>query len=182
MGFFRAIFWEVIQNLPLIICFVLSVWLWTRAHIVKATVCLLTGSIITALLIRYTEPIIHGYYETAEVTIVNIVSMSLLLFLFTLYLSSKARWSNWKTDAILGGAAGMLFGAAQGIASDGDPLIGIVLHSLALALVAPVVLISIRSLKDKDLSETLGGTIMITAMMTVIISLLDYSYFLLGLD
>ena len=182
MGFFRALLWEVVQNLPLILSFVVTVWLWVRQHRIKAIVCLLAGSIISALLIRFTEPIIHGYYETIEVTMVNMVSLSLLMFLFMLYLGSEARWSNWKTDLILGGLAGISLGVAQGMASPEDPLIGIALHSLALACSAPVVLISIRSLKHKTLPEMLIGALMITVMMTIIISLLDYSYFLLGLE
>ena len=182
MGFLRAVVWEIVQNLPLIISFVASVWLWSRRHRVQALACLLTGSIITALLIRFTEPIIHGYHETIAVTIVNIVSLSLFMFLFTIYLGSEATWSNWKTDLILGGLAGISLGIAQGIASPGDLLIGILLHSLALAVSAPIVLISIRSLKNKTLTQTLGGALGITALMTIVISLLDYSYFLLGLD
>jgi hypothetical protein len=182
LGYLRALFWETVQNLPLIICFVIGVWFWSQGNKIKAIVCLLAGSTITALFIRYTEPIIHGYHETTAVTILNMVNLSLLMLLFTVYLSSEAKWSNWKTDTTLGGLVGILFGAAQGIASPGDPLIGIILHSLALALSAPVILISIRGLKSKSLPETLRGALMITAMMTIIISLLDYSYFLLGLD
>lgn len=182
MGFLRAVFWEVVQNLPLIISFVTAVWLWTQRHRIRAVACLLIGSIMSSLIIRFTEPVIHGYYETVESTLVNMVGLSLLMFLFTVYLASESRWSNWKTDMILGGVAGILLGVAQGIASSGDLLIGIVVHSLALSLSAPVVLISIRSLKNKRLSATLTGALVITAMMTVVISVLDYSYFLLGLD
>lgn len=182
LGFLRALFWETLQNLPLIISFAIGVWLWSRGTRLAASACLLAGGAITALLIRYTEPIIHGYHETTAVTILNMVNLSLLMLLFTAYLGSQARWSNWKTDTLLGGLAGILFGAAQGLASPGDALIGIILHSLALALSAPMILISIRSLKGKSLPETLRGALMITVMMTIIISLLDYSYFLLGLD
>ena len=182
MGFFRAIFWEVVQNLPLIIFFVVTVWLWARGHRMKAIACLITASVVTSLLIRYTEPIIHGYHETIAVTIVNVVSLSLLMFLFTMYLGSDAGWSNRKTDLILGGLAGIIFGVAQGLASPDDPLIGIILHSLALGVSAPIVLVCIRSLKGRSLPETLSGGLMITAMMTIVISLLDYSYFLLGLE
>lgn len=182
MGFLGAIFWELLQNLPLIISFVATVWLWSRQYRRKAIACLLAGSIISALLIRFIEPIIHGYHETVEVTLVNILSLSLLMFLFAAYLGSEARWSNWKTDVIFGGLAGIFLGIAQGVASADGPMIGVVLHALSLAVAAPVVLIGIRSLKTTSLSAALRGALLVSVMMTIVISVLDYSYFLLGLD
>jgi hypothetical protein len=53
---------------------------------------------------------------------------------------------------------------------------------VALGLSAPVVLINTRTLKAKPLPAALNGALLITVMMTLIISMLDYSYFLLGLD
>jgi hypothetical protein len=85
-------------------------------------------------------------------------------------------------DVILGGSAAMLLAIGQGIASAGVPWLDIVLHTAALGLSAPVVLINTRTLKAKPLPAALNGALLITVMMTLIISMLDYSYFLLGLD
>lgn len=182
MGFFRAMGWEFVQNLPLIMAFVAGVWLWTRRHQRLALICLVAGSISTALLIRFTLPYIHGYHEKMAVTLFNMLSLCAILSLFTVYLGSEARWNNWKTDAILGGLAAMLLAIGQGMASAGDPWLGIALHAVALGLSAPVVLISTRTLKARPLPAALNGALLITVMMTLIISILDYSYFLLGLD
>jgi hypothetical protein len=182
MGFLRAIFWEQIQNLPLILFFILTVWLWARRHRRAALVCAIAGSILSALGIRFILPSIHGYSETIQVTLVNMVSLSVLMLVFAAYLGSDAGWSNRKTDVLLGGLAGVCLGVAQGLASAGDPWFGVALHSLALSLAAPVVLISTRTLKDRTLSASLAGGLLISAMMTIVISLLDYSYFLLGLE
>jgi hypothetical protein len=182
VGFAGAIIWELIQNLPLILCFVLTVWWWAHKDRRKASVCLFVGSIVNALIIRFTEPSIHGYYETLQTTLVNVLSLGLLMFLFAAYLGSEAEWSNRKIDVLLGSLAGIFLGTLQGLASSGDLLIGIVLHSLALALAAPVVLIGIRALKTQSLATALKGAFLVSVMMTIIISLLDYSYFLVGLD
>ena len=139
MGFAGAVIWELIQNLPLVLSFVLTVWWWAHEEKRKAIVCLVVGSIVNAVVIRFTEPSIHGYYETVQTTLVNVVSLGLLMFLFAAYLGSEAQWSNRKTDVLLGSLAGIFLGMAQGLTSSGDLMIGIVLHSLALALAAPVV-------------------------------------------
>jgi hypothetical protein len=147
-----------------------------------ALICLVAGSISTALIIRFTLPFIRGYTENMTVTVLNMLSLCVILPLFTVYLGSEARWNNWKMDAILGGLAAMLLAIGQGIASAGVPWLDIVLHTVALGLSAPVVLINARALKAKPLPEALNGALLIALMMTAIISMLDYSYFLLGLD
>lgn len=181
MGFVRAVGLEFLQNLPLIMSFVAGVWLWARRYQRTALICLVAGSISTALVIRFTLPYIRGYNETMAVTAVNMLSLCVILPLFTVYLGSEARWNNWKMDVILGGSAAMLLAIGQGIASAGVPWLDIVLHTVALGLSAPVVLINTRTLKAKPLPAALSGALLITVMMTVIISMLDYSYFLLGL-
>ena len=182
MEFFGAVFLELVQNLPLMISFVAAVWLWGREYGRQAILFLMAGSIISSLLIRFTEPSIHGYHEPIGVTVVNFVSLGLVMALFTIYLGSETKWCNWKTDLILGGLAGILVGTAQGAASPGAPIVGVAVHSLAFALSAPVALIGIRVLKTKTSLEALTGSLVITALVTIIISLVDYSYFLFGFD
>jgi hypothetical protein len=180
MGFLGAVFWEFIQNLPLIMSFAAAIWFWAQqSKRKKAVICILVGSVTGSLLIRFTEPSIHGYVEPLGVTIVNIVSMSVLMFAFTAYLGSETKWSNWKVDLILGGMAGVLLGAAQGLASPGAPIVGVAIHCLAFALPFPLALIGIRASKTKALPSALLSSVLITAAVTLAISLIDYSYFLL---
>jgi hypothetical protein len=139
---------------------------------------MLTGSVIGSLLIRITELNLSGYEEPVEATVVNIASMSLLMIPFTAYLASQTKWSNWKMDLVFGGGAGVLLGTAQGLASPGAPVIGVIIHCLALALSLPLVLIGIRALKNMTLPSALIRSVPITAAMTLVISLVDYGYFL----
>lgn len=178
MGFFGAVFWEFVQNLPPIVFFVAAVWLWAQQRRREAVTCVLIGSVTGSLLIRFTEPSIHGYVEPIGVTVVNVVITSLLMLVFLVYLGSEARWSNWKIDLVLGGLAGVLLGAAQGLASPGAPIVGVAVHCLAFTLSFPLALISMRALKAGTLLLALVGSILITAAVTLAISLIDYGYFL----
>lgn len=178
MELLNAIFWEFLQNFPMIILFVLAVWLWAQQRKNEAILCMLMGSTIGALVIRFTEPLISGYVEPIETTIANIVVIGLLQVPFTAYLSSESKWSNWKTDIVGGGLAGAFIAIVQGVASQGSPLIGILLHSVSLAIGSALVLVSVRFCKDKPLQVALGYATGIALAMTLAISLLDYTYLL----
>ncbi len=80
-------------------------------------------------------------------------------------------------DLVLGWLAGALLGIAQGLTTPEMPLIGVVVHSAALMLVTPLILIGTRYLRNQTFSEALGKTLLITSIMTVVIGLLDYGVF-----
>ena len=83
-------------------------------------------------------------------------------------------------DGALGALAGAGFALAQGLAAPGAPVIGIVLHSVALALAAAVVLILVRRMKAQTLREALGNAALVTVVMTAIITVIDYGYLVIG--
>ncbi len=182
MKFLNAIFWEFVQNLPVILFFVAAVWLWAQQQRGKALLCVLMGAVTGALVIRFTEPLATGYEEPWGVTIVNIISFGVLQVPFIVYLSVETHWSSWRTDALLGGLAGVGLAVVQGLASQGSPLIGIVLHSVALAVASMAILAGIRRLKDRTLASAIVGAGLIAVVMTLIISVIDYSYLLLGVQ
>lgn len=176
--FLNAIFWEYIQNLPVILLFVTAVWFWAEERRKEALICITVSALSGALIIRFTEPLISGYEEPLSTTLVNIVSFGLLQIIFAAYLASETKWSNWKIDMALGGLAGVSLAVAQGIASQGSPLIGIILHSIALGTIGALVVIAIRKLKQQSLTEALKNALLITTFMTLIISVIDYGYLL----
>lgn len=180
MKFLNAVFWEFVQNLPVIVLFVAAVWLWSRERKRQSVACTLTGAIVGSLIIRFTEPLKSGYHEPWSITVTNVVAMSLLQLLFTAYLGTETNWSNWKTDMLLGALAGIALAAAQGLASQGSPLIGIILHSVALAVAGALVLVGIRKTKGQALIPALGSAILLVIVMTLFISAIDYGYFLFG--
>jgi riboflavin transporter FmnP len=67
-------------------------------------------------------------------------------------------------------------GAAQILTAAGLPPLGIFLHSLAMALTSAIGLVGTRQLKSKTLPQALVGAVVVTAAMTLTMSILDYGY------
>jgi len=179
MAFINAIFWEFIQNAPVLVLFVAAVWLWAKGRRWYAIACSAISAVVGSLLIRFTEPLISGYHEPWAVTLVNIVAFGGLQLLFAAYLGAESRWSSWKTDALFGGLAGAGLALVQGVASDGSPWIGIVLHGLALGLIGVLLMGGLRRQKDKPLKTALINAVWLALFMTLVISAIDYSYLFL---
>ncbi len=176
MKFANALFWELVQNLPVLIFLVMALWLWVHRSRGIAVGCTIIGAVIVALTIRFTEPLKTGYHEPWSVTLVNAVVLSLLEPPFVVYLASRSRWSNWKSDLLLGSLAGVGIALAQGWASPASPLIGIILHSVALGAAGGVVLMIVRVTRDRSLLIALVQAVLIAVCMTLIIGVIDYTY------
>ena len=181
MKFLNVIFWEFVQNVPVIVLFMAAVWLWAKRSKTAALACIGLGAALGALVIRFTESLklMSDYMEPVSVTLVNIVMFGLLPIPFVIYLGSESRWSNWKTDLALGGLAGACIALAQGLAAPGSLLVGVILHTVSLTLAGCVVLVSIRTLKGKSLPVALAGSVLIVVAMTLVISIIDYGYVLI---
>ncbi|MCP4415489.1 MAG: hypothetical protein GY805_02635 [Chloroflexi bacterium] len=165
----RIIAWEFIQNLPLITGLILALQLWRQDKWGTAVVCVVISSVIGSFMIRLTEvKIVTDHREPLSVTIMNIIVMSLLMLIFIFYLT--ARWSNWQVDLFVGGLAGVVLGAAQNLAAKKP--IGI-RHMTAFVFAFPLALIGIRTLVG--ILPTAITILTITIVVTVIISLIDYS-------
>jgi hypothetical protein len=180
LRFLTVLFWEYVQNVPVVLGFALAVWYWARDERGRAGVAMGAGAVLGALIIRYTEALKIGrpYMEAWSVTLVNVVGFGMMLLLFTLYLGREAGWSNRRIDLALGALAGGGFALAQGLAAPNAPLIGVVLHSVSLAVAAATVLVMLRQVKEQTLRRAVGSALLATAVMTVIISVIDYSYLL----
>jgi hypothetical protein len=174
-----SVFWEFWQNLPVIVLFVVAVWLWAQGNRAKAIGCAVAGAVIGSLVIRFTEVMADGSREPVSVTLTNVVVLSVMQTLFMMYLGVEKEWSNWKTDVMLGGVAGVLMAITQALAASGAMLVGVILHSVALAMGGALVLIGVRKLKGQSLIRAALYSVLMTVTMTLVISLLDYSYRLL---
>ncbi len=163
------VFWEFVQNLPLVTGFVLALRLWQQGLEAAAIVCAVAGSLTGAWLISVTESkIVQGHREPWRVVIANTATMSILIVLLVLYLS--ARWSNWQTDLVGGLLAGAGLGVIQAWAA--GERIG-VRHCIALACATPPALILLRTLTTSQ--PPVVNVLGITLIATLIVVLIDYS-------
>jgi len=177
--FVETLVWEFVQNVPVICCFAIAVWLWSRDRRRAAIGILVAGSVAGALVIRSTEVLADGGKEAWSVTLVNGVALSVMQVAFTAYTGTERRWSSWRTDLLLGITAGVGLAVAQGLAAPGISTIAVILHSIALGISGALVLIGVRLLKGQALAKTVGYAIGIALAMTVVIGIIDYGYMLL---
>lgn len=178
MVLLNAFVWEFVQNLPVLWAFVAAAWWWSKEERGKAAAACLVGGTIGAVVVRYTEAwkIGRPFMEPWSVTLVNVIGFSLPTLLIAVYTGSEATWSSRTTDLLLGGLVGGGFALIQGLAAPGAPLVGILLHSVALATAGAVVLVMVRRTKAKSLTSALGNGVLANLMMTIIITVIDYGY------
>ncbi|MCI0399008.1 MAG: hypothetical protein L0322_29300, partial [Chloroflexi bacterium] len=128
----------------------------------------ITGSLLGALLIGATEDrIVAGHREPPAVVLTNAAVMSLLTLGLGLYL--LANWSNWRSDLLGGALIAVLLSAAQSAAARERIGLG---HTAAFALAFPLGLMITRLLVE--LLPGWAAVLSITAIVTVVISLVDY--------
>jgi hypothetical protein len=139
MDFLALLWWEFVQNLPLIFGFSAGFSLWQHS-VLAAVGCMVMSSVIAALLIAATEArIFHGHRESVRAVITNVVTFSVMMFVFAVYLS--ASWSGWWTDIAAGLVAGIVLAAVQDRAANERFAL---VRSLALGLSCSVSVIVIR--------------------------------------
>lgn len=170
MKFFRVIFWEFIQNLPLVTGFVLAFQFWEQRQWNGALAAVLGSSLLGPLTIRMTEPKKIGLDQRAPLRVLatNILVMALLMAGLIAYL--LAPWSNWMTDVLVGILAASLLGTAQSVAAK-EPIS--LRHCAAFAFAFPLALISFRTLLAFD-RPAWENILIITTLITLIISVVDY--------
>jgi uncharacterized membrane protein len=166
--FWKAIVWELVQNLPLIAGFVLSLHLWQRDKLAWALVCMIAGSALGSLAIWATEAqIVPGHHEPLRVVVTNVVMFAGLMVIVAAYLSTA--WSRWWLDLVLGVIVGAVLGAAQDLAARSPIGLG---HCMALGLSFALGLMGVRLLTT---SLPLAWSILIiTVVLTVAIVAMDY--------
>ena len=175
MRFLRPLFWESIQNLPMIMGFMVAARLLGYSFLL-ALLALMTGILLGNLVMHITEPKLHTEPtdSTLKGTFINIVAFVVLSIPFLFYFTADNLWFSWRTDLILGVAAGILLTLVQSTAWEGDKS-RMLLHGLAMAVSFPLIIIGIRGSLTIDswLLMLLAGAL-ITILASAVIVLIDY--------
>lgn len=178
MAFLRVLLWEFVQNQVAIVVLAAVTWLWPRNRN-GAVVLSIAGGVLAALVVHVTEPLktptaVPGW----EGTLLNALLFVGAIQALAAYLHT--RWGNWRSDLLMGGGLGLLLGLVQAVTATDVPIGIVIWHAVALILAGAVVLVVLRlvltRLARAPLPWMLAGTVLIGAVMTTIIAVIDYSY------
>jgi len=164
-----ALFWEALQNAPLIVGLLGGIRASGSWH---QLVWCLAGGLVGAVLIALTEHMIEpGHEEPVERVLGNILLFSLGLLLLVMYLQSE--WATWRSDIALSLAIGLVVGLTQ-TAIAGQPRVDT--HMLGLILAGTLALLSIRMILRSLISLPLliAGGAMLDLVLSGIMVWLDY--------
>lgn len=168
----RALFWESIQNLPLVAGFLLGLDAWQSGRWGLAVAWAVGGSALGALAIWATEArIVEGHREPFRVVLSNALVMGILSVAVIAYLSSA--WSRWWTDLVAGSLAALLLGVSQDLAAGAAGKEGIDWgHCAALALAFGCTLLGVRVLVA--FLPPVANILVVTALSAMAVVLIDY--------
>lgn len=167
--------WESLENLPMILGFVIAARFWGD-NFPAGLAALGIGMGLGVLVTRLVEPKLHkAKHEVRWVSVlVNFVLFVALAIPFLYYFRAETRWLNWKTDLIAGLSAGLLLTFIQSAHWIG-PKSRMLLHGAAMAVSFPIIMLGLRSIIRM---EGLGFSILLTFLLTLfaslIIALIDY--------
>lgn len=169
-NFLKILFWEYIQNFPIIAGFIWAFEFWQKGQIWQAVICIGAGSVIGAITIALTEGRKQiGYREPIAVMLANIVGLTIIMFILIIYLA--ARWSSWVTDLFIGIVCGIGLGVVQSVSAKKKIN---VIHCLALGIASPLILFCIRWLLNAN--WFIWANILLLALLaTLIIGIIDYA-------
>ena len=175
MKFLKVLFFESLQNLPMILGFIFAARTWEQ-NMPIALIILTAGVLLGVLIMHFTEPKIHQ--EPIEPSykgdIINFVLFMVLAIPFIFYFKSENRWISWKMDIIAGLMVGVLLTMGQSLSWEGSKS-RMIMHGLAMAVSFPLILLSIRyilKLESNILTMVIGT--LATILASYVIVIIDY--------
>lgn len=171
--FLQILFWEALENAPMLIGFLLAVRLQSQ-NLILALAALMVGAACGAGLIHFTESKKYSNQPSLKETLVNFLVVTVLGIPFAFYFSSNGVWwSNWGTDLGLGIVAGLAlaFGESLGWSNTAT----VKMHALSMAVAVVLFMLGIRfsNIFDPWLAMLLVGGVF-NLFVSAIIVFFDY--------
>ena len=167
--------WESLENLPLLLGFVVAVRLWDE-NLIAGLAALLVGMGIGVLIARTVEPKLHkgGHQVRWKNTLINFILFVGIAIPFIYYFRADTRWLNWKTDLLAGLAAGLLLTFVQMAHWTGSKS-RMRLHGVAMMVSFPIIMLGLRSIIRTDSwGLSMLFTFLLTFFASLVIGLIDY--------
>lgn len=175
MELFTVWMWESLENLPLLLGFVVAVRLWDE-NLIAGLAALLVGMGIGVLIARTVEPKLHkgGHQVRWKSTLINFILFVGIAIPFIYHFRADTRWLNWKTDLLAGLAAGLLLTFVQMAHWTGSKS-RMRLHGVAMMVSFPIFLLGLRYAIHLDRwGLSMLFTFLLTFFASLVIGLIDY--------
>jgi len=175
MKLLAALTWESLENLPLLLGFVVAARLWEES-ILAGLAVLGFGMGLGVLVTRLVEPKLHkGKHEVRWMSVfINFMLFVVLAIPFLYYFRAETRWINWSTDVLGGLAAGIVLTLVQSLHWTGAKS-RMLLHGAAMATAFPVIMLGLRYTIGVDgWGLSIFYTVLLTLLASLIIALIDY--------
>ena len=167
--------WESLENLPLLLGFVVAARLWDN-YLAAGLTTLVIGMGLGVLISRAVEPKLHigGHQVRWTSTLINFVLFVGLAIPFVFYFRADTRWINWKTDLLAGLAAGLLLTFVQSTHWAGAKS-RMLLHGVAMVVSFPIIMVGLRNvIRVDNWALFIFLTFLLTLFASLVIALIDY--------
>jgi hypothetical protein len=175
--------WESLENLPLLLGFVVAARLWGE-NLIAGVGALVLGMGLGAIVTRLVEPRLHkGKHQVRWVSVlINFVLFVVLAIPFIYYFRAELRWINWKTDLLGGLAAGLLLTLVQRAHWTGSKA-RMLLHGAAMVVSFPIIMVGLRSIiRVGNWGFLILFTFLLTLFASLVIAVIDYQEMYLQKD
>jgi len=175
MKLFVVWLWESLENLPLIIGFVIAARFW-KDTILAGLFALIVGMGLGVLVTRLVEPKLHkSKHKVRWVSVlINFILFVGLAIPFIYYFQADTTWLNWKIDLLGGLVAALLLTFIQSTHWTG-PKSRILLHGVAMVVAFPLIMLGLRYIIRLDgWGLAMAATFLLTLLTSMIIALIDY--------
>jgi len=175
MKFFSVWMWESLENLPMILGFVIATRLW-KYGLFNGLVVLVVGMALGVFVTRLVEPKLHkvNHQVRWKNMLINFLLFVVLAIPFVHYFRTDTDWFNWKTDLLGGLAAGLILTLVQSAHWKGAKS-RMFLHSAAMMVAFPIIMLGLRSIiRMGDWGLSISLTFLLTLAASLIITLIDY--------
>jgi hypothetical protein len=175
MRLIKVWFWESLENLPMILGFVLAARLWGE-NTLSGLIALVLGMAGGVFVTRQVEPKLHK--EKHEVrwrsVLVNFLLFVALAIPFIYYFRAETSWFNWITDLLGGIAAAFLLTFVQSTHWRGSKP-RMLLHGAAMVVAFPIIMLGLRFIiRMENWGLSMLFAILITLFASLVIALIDY--------
>jgi len=171
--FWVILFWEMLENFPMLVGFMLAIRFWT-GNSGLALACLLSGAALGAVIIHLTEGKKLSNHPTVRETLVNFAVFALLgVPLVFYFVMDNTWWSNWLTDILFGIVVGasLAFGESWGWKNTSAMKV----HAISMAIAAALFLLGIRfTYRIESLIALFAVGVVLNLFVSIMIVWLEY--------